>query len=80
MEFSVQRERALGTDGEHSGNALSRQTDDVRVFVMKLVDQAPVRVRRMLGDLLDEGAVIQAVNLFKLFLGRHSKPVARELP
>ena len=79
FEFRVQRERTPGTDGQHPDNALLCQTDNISILVVKLIDQTPVCIRGMLGDLLDEGAVIQLVNLFKLFLGRQTKPVPREL-
>src|SRR5690606_37475589 len=44
------------------------QPNGIAVLGMKLIDQTPLRVGRVLGNLFDKGDVIQSMNLFDLVL------------
>nr|WP_192881170.1 hypothetical protein [Ereboglobus luteus] len=62
-ELAVDGKGARAANGEHSHEAAILQANDVGVFSVKTIHEALVGVRGVLGDFLDEGAVIEAVDL-----------------
>ena len=60
--FLVERKRPLPPAGHHAHQAFAVQADGVGVVGVKLVHQPLLGVPRMLGDLLHERLVIQAVD------------------
>ena len=77
-ELGVERERALVAHRGHPDQAIAVHSDDVGVVGVEAVDQAPLGIGWMLGDLLDERRVVQAVDLLEFpLLGRDSERQGR---
>jgi hypothetical protein len=71
-ELLVEGEGAVEMDRDHADDVTGLDADEVFVAVMKAIDQHAVGIGVMLGDFLDERAVVQAVNLLELpGLGGH---------
>jgi len=68
-DLSVQRERAAAANREHRDHVSVAHANHIGVFPVELVDQPPIRARRMLGDLADKGLVVQPVDLVELVGG-----------
>ena len=66
LKLLVQREGVSASGRHHSNQLPVPYTDEVRVLVVELVDQEPVRVRLVLRNLLHEGLVVQPVDLLEL--------------
>ena len=64
-QFLVEGKRPVAAHGEHADQFLILQTNQVRVFRVKFIHE-PLRGRGlMLRDFLDEGFVIEPVNLLE---------------
>ena len=64
-QFLVERERPVAAHGEHPDELLVLQTDEIRVLRVKLVHEPLGGRRLVLRDFLDEGLVVEPVNLLK---------------
>ncbi len=64
FEFLVERERPLVAEGDHPGELPLRfvDADNVGILFVELIDELPVAVGLVLGDLLDEGFVVQRMD------------------
>ena len=72
VQFVVERERPFVMSTDHSHNAPPLHADEVGVVPVELVYQPFVWVLRMLRNLLDEGTVVERVDLLELpVLGRY---------
>jgi hypothetical protein len=65
-QLLVERERAPSAQHEHADQLLARQADQVAVLRMEAIGLAPLRIRCVLRDLLDEAAVVEAVDRLEL--------------
>jgi hypothetical protein len=65
-DFAVERKGPLAPDRHHAHDLAVAQHDEVGVFGVESVDQLAIRVGRVLRDLLDEGAVVEPVDLLEL--------------
>jgi hypothetical protein len=63
-QFGFERKRTLQPQGDHAGEFLTRQTDDVHVLVVKTVHEPAVLIAVVLGNLLRKGAVVEPVDGF----------------
>ena len=73
-ELFVERERSFVPYRHHADELVAIQRDEIGVLVVETVHQPLLRVRRVLGDFLDEGFVIETENLLELrFSGGHFK-------
>ena len=69
-EFGVEGKRAATAEGDLRDHAVVAHADEIGVVGVKLVDVAALGIGRVLRDLLDKSAVIQAVDLLELRGGR----------
>ena len=65
-QLAVERERPAVPEGEHADELAAVERNHVEVFMVKPIDEASFGVRSVLGYLLDEGAIIELVDLFEL--------------
>jgi len=70
-QLVIQGEWPLRAPCHHPDHAPLLHTDPIGVLLVKLVDEPSLGIWRMLGDLFDEGAVVEAMDLGELpFRGR----------
>ena len=65
-QFLVERERPVAAHGQHPDEFLVAEADQIGVLGVKFVHEPLDGGRLMLRDFLDEGPVVQAVNLLEL--------------
>ena len=65
-DFVIEREGPVPPPCHHADEAVAVKADGVGVFRVKLVHEALLRVVRVLGDFLDEGFVVEAVDGLEL--------------
>ena len=74
-ELLIEREGALIAHGDHADDRAAIDRDEIRVFFVKAIDMAPIGIRRMLRNLLDEGLVGELEDLLEVGrLGRDAEP------
>ncbi len=61
-DLGVEREGALEAQGEHAGELAAVERDDVVILLVETVHETSVGIRRVLGNLFDEGLVVQAMD------------------